>query len=86
MIDEFEEREKLEATAKKEAKRLQKLFKEVFDNDEGQEVLEILMNHFDVDVPSAVVATFDTNKMLYLDGQKSVFKEIADILAGKYNE
>jgi hypothetical protein len=89
MNDELEEFEKEERTfleARKEAKRIKKLFHEVFKNEEAEEALDILRKYFEVENPSAPVANFDTKKMLYLDGHKAVFKEIEDIIEGKYDE
>ena len=79
--DEYEDQE-----AKRAEARVHKLFREVFDNNEGQEALEILSALFDTHVPSMPAAKFDTTKAAYLDGQKSVLCEIYKILAGQYTQ
>lgn len=75
-----------QAVAKKEAKRVQALFKEVFETAEAEEALNIIRKYFDVDVPSAAASGFDSGKAFYMDGHKAVFKLINDIIKGEYNE
>jgi len=80
------DREKSEAKARLEGKRIQELFKEVFDTDEAREALGILNNYFQADTPSAPASGFNPHQAFYMDGHKAVFKAIDDIKKGKYNE
>lgn len=70
--------------AAKEARRLRKLFIEVFNNDEAKEALGILENLFETHLPSMPSVDFEPTRAAYKDGQKSVLVEIRDIIAGKY--
>lgn len=82
----FDDDLKQEREAKKEAKRVQSLFRDVFENKQGREALEILGNYFETHLPSMRMANFDALEASYRDGQKAVLVEITDIIKGKYNE
>lgn len=69
----------------KEAARIKRIFKETFSSGEGKEALTILQNSFDMHLPSMSAVGFDTHRAAYMDGQKSIFLEINDIMAGKYD-
>lgn len=76
--------EQQEIESAKEARRIRKLFKEVFDSDEAREALAVLENLFETHLPSMPSVNFEPNRAAYKDGQKAVFVEIRDIIKGKY--
>lgn len=90
MIDVYEEerdrREKTEAEARIEAKRIRELFEDVFGGDDAKEALQIMREYLQADTPSAPAANFEPNQAFYMDGHKAVFKLIDDIRTGKFNE
>ena len=55
----------------------------LFGTKQGKEVLELLGNHFQINVPSAVIAGFQTNETMYQDGSKAVFLTIEQIRNGE---
>lgn len=76
--------EQQEIESAKEARRIRKLFKEVFDSDEAREALAVLENLFETHLPSMPSVNFEPIRAAYKDGQKAVFVEIRDIIKGKY--
>jgi hypothetical protein len=81
MIDEHD---KQLARDSKEARRITRLFKETFDNDEARECLSIIENMFNLHVPSMPAVGFEPLQAAYMDGQKSIIAEIKGIKDGKY--
>lgn len=86
MIDDDLDYEKADLENAKEARRIQKLFREVFKNDEGEECLQIIENIFQLHLPSMPAQNWNRDAATYMDGQKSVILEIRDIMRGKYTK
>lgn len=63
-----------------------KIIKRVFSTKDGKKALNILRSHFDVDVPSAPLAGWDTNQTFYRDGNKAPFTLIQQVLEGLWDK
>lgn len=62
-----------------------KIIKRVFTSKDGKKALQILRDHFQVDVPSAPLAGWDTNQTFYRDGNKAPFTLIQQVLEGDWD-
>ena len=85
IFDQDETKSREDAKVRLEAQRMQGLFTEVFETVEGKEALEILGRYFEVHVPSGPASGFQPHQAFYMDGQKSVFKTIRDIIEGEFH-
>lgn len=63
-----------------------KIIKRAFSSKDGKKALQILRDHFQVDIPSAPLCGFDTNQTFYRDGNKAPFTLIQQVLAGEWDK
>jgi hypothetical protein len=63
-----------------------KIIKRVFSSKDGKKALQILRDHFQVDIPSAPLCGFDTNQTFYRDGNKAPFTLIQQVLDGMWDK
>lgn len=63
-----------------------KIIKRVFTSKDGKKALQILKDHFQVDIPSAPLCGFDTNQTFYRDGNKAPFSLIQQVLDGIWDK
>ena len=83
--EEFEESLRFVGDAK-HSEHVRYLFKRVFGTEDGKKCLKLLQDHFQLELPSMLAQDFDDRRAAYMDGQKSIFLQIKQILKGKYNE
>ncbi|GAA5497559.1 hypothetical protein Rhal01_03755 [Rubritalea halochordaticola] len=69
-----------------EHKRKVKAVKQCLQSDAGKAMVDIVIRHLCLDVPSAPMNDFDTKRVLYHDGQKSVIHFLGQVAAGEFDE
>ena len=79
-LEKLRELEAAEAKAKEQIEAARELFRKVFDNPDGKQVLKVLKNYFHYETPSFAIAFAKGGDAplvaAYADGQKSIISEI----------